>query len=265
MSANTDPKAPEQVSSDAAREISTIEFPYADLDNVVALVKAVFNLGGSCELAQLAAQLGHESATSGGFRLKIAAARTFQVVELERGKVSINALGTRLIDEDDSRAAKVDAFLSVALYKAVYEKYKNSPLPPSAGLEKAMVDLGVSSKQKDKARQVFQRSAKQAGFFDFGTSRLIMPANIKVTAKQPEKRIENTQDDGRRKASTEREREHHPFIEGLLEKLPVADTEWKRDARAKWLQTAANIFELMYSDSDPDGTINIELKKTSAK
>lgn len=34
-----------------------------------------------------------------------------------------------------------------------------------AGLEAEMVRLGFAEKQKDKARQVFQRSAMQASFF----------------------------------------------------------------------------------------------------
>ena len=41
-------------------------------------------------------------------------------------------------------------------------------MPPAAALEREMVELGVSPKQKDKARQVFERSAEQAGFFATG-------------------------------------------------------------------------------------------------
>jgi hypothetical protein len=46
----------------------------------------------------------------------------------------------------------------------------------------------------------------------------------------------------------------HPFIEGLLKTLPEPDTEWPAQARAKWLQTAANIFDLIYKG---DGGIEI--------
>src|SRR6476646_3426990 len=38
----------------------------------------------------------------------------------------------------------------------------------------------------------------------------------------------------------------HPFIEGLLKTLPEPETEWKSADRVKWLQTAANIFDLIY-------------------
>jgi hypothetical protein len=38
----------------------------------------------------------------------------------------------------------------------------------------------------------------------------------------------------------------HPLIEGLFSKLPQPETEWPLQSRQKWLQTAANIFDLMY-------------------
>jgi hypothetical protein len=43
----------------------------------------------------------------------------------------------------------------------------------------------------------------------------------------------------------------HPFIQGLLKTLPDEGSEWPVDRRAKWLQTAANAFDLMYKSSDP--------------
>jgi hypothetical protein len=46
---------------------------------------------------------------------------------------------------------------------------------PAASLEREIVELGVAEKQKDKARQVFERSADQAGFFEHGPNRLVMP------------------------------------------------------------------------------------------
>jgi hypothetical protein len=48
----------------------------------------------------------------------------------------------------------------------------------------------------------------------------------------------------------------HPFIEGLLKTLPEPDDDWPAAGRVKWLQTAANIFDLIYKG---DGGIKIEL------
>jgi hypothetical protein len=38
----------------------------------------------------------------------------------------------------------------------------------------------------------------------------------------------------------------HPFIQGLLDSLPEPETNWAEEGRTKWLQAAANIFDLMY-------------------
>lgn len=47
----------------------------------------------------------------------------------------------------------------------------------------------------------------------------------------------------------------HPFIQGLLQTLPKRGAEWKAADRAKWLQTAANIFDLIYKG---DGGVKVE-------
>ena len=42
-------------------------------------------------------------------------------------------------------------------------------------LERETAQLGVAVKQTDKARQVFERSARQASFFGAGPDRLVRP------------------------------------------------------------------------------------------
>jgi hypothetical protein len=43
----------------------------------------------------------------------------------------------------------------------------------------------------------------------------------------------------------------------LLKKLPSEGTNWNLSQRTKWLQTAANIFDLMFESTD-DGEIEIK-------
>jgi hypothetical protein len=40
--------------------------------------------------------------------------------------------------------------------------------------------------------------------------------------------------------------DHDPLILGLFRKLPPPDADWPAKDRLKWLQTAANIFDLVY-------------------
>jgi hypothetical protein len=260
--------------SDGKREQSTIAFPYLDLDDAIEIAKAVHELhGSSCQMEQIAAHL-KQSPASSTFRLKVGTAKIFGLVTTGQGMVTLTPLGSQICDPQQEKAAKVKAFLTVPLYKAVYEQFKGAVLPPTNGFEAALGTLGVAPKQKERARQILQRSAQEAGFFQFGTDRLVEPA-IKASASaastmtvdQESEQQSEPEAEKRRKSSRDSGGEdYHPFIQGLLRKLPQPDTDWPIEGRAKWLQAAINIFELMYTDSDESRrSISIDLKKDSAK
>ncbi len=40
------------------------------------------------------------------------------------------------------------------------------------------------------------------------------------------------------------------LIQGLVERLPEPDAIWSLDDRAKWLRTAASVFDLVYKDRE---------------
>lgn len=266
-----EPAADSIESADSKREVSKIVFPYDDLDAAVQIARAIHELTGSeSEIEQIAGHL-KQSPKSSGLRVQIASAKVFGLTANAQGKVTLTPLGTRICDQQQEKAARSEAFLSVPLYKEVYEKFRGVSLPPDTALETVIVGMGVAPKQKERARQIFRRSAQQAGFFQFGTDRLVAPA-IRANAPAP---ILTTEDDldisdepieKRRKKDDSGGQEYHPFIQGLLRKLPPPETDWPMDARAKWLQAAINIFDLMYTDSeDSRRSIGIELKKDSAK
>jgi hypothetical protein len=259
------------------RERSKIEFPYTALDLAVILAKAVHDLGHHCDWAQLGARLDM-AADGGGFRQRLMAAKTFGLITYTSRSVTLTPLGVQINDPEQIAWAKVEAFLSVPLYKAIFEQYRNGTLPGADGLENAMVVLGVAKKQKDKARQTFQRSATEAGFFGYGPNRLVMPT-VKQLKKADAKTLEVAEDEdqdepekGRRGGGgngTEPPK-YHPFIVGLLDTLPstgTAKTEWTLQGRQDWLQTAAGIFNLIYkTGADDKGavTVSIDTPKNSA-
>ena len=57
----------------------------------------------------------------------------------------------------------------------MYEQYRGQVLPPPPAIERHMEQLGVSPKQKGRARQVFHKSAQYAGYVDPGSGRFIRP------------------------------------------------------------------------------------------
>lgn len=160
---------------------SSIDFTYAPLDDSEGVVNNIRAIGGTgCSAEALAADL-NQSPTGGGFRLKIYSARTFGLCNISRGEIELTDLGLRIVDSSHQKAARVEAFLNVPLYRHIYEQLRGQQLPPIAALERMMVNAGVAPKQKERARQVFIRSAKFAGFFDIRADRLVKP-EIRDTA-----------------------------------------------------------------------------------
>lgn len=233
------------------RERSLIEFPYGDLQSAVDLAGAVLHKGGgSCDEVQLAAWLNH-SVVGGTFRSRLTAAKMFGLLEGGNKALTLSPLGRRITDSRSAADAKVEAFLRVPLYGAMYEKLNGYALPPAAAIERQMVNLGVVHTQSDKARQVFAKSAAQAGFIDSHTGRFVRPGN----PGQQQEAVRDAepvrgQGDGGGGGPT-----YHPFILGLLSKLPEPETEWAINDQAKWLRTAASVFGLMYK---AEGSITIE-------
>jgi hypothetical protein len=196
-----------------------------------------------------------------GYRQRLSAARMFGVIEHERGgssAVRLTPLGQMIVDASRQREARVKAFLSVPLYRKLHDHYLGKILPPATALTREIILLGVAQKQADRARQVFERSAEHAEFFAMGRDRLVMPGEASEAAfkieEKPKEKDANGNGDGQTPPPTPPPR--HPFIEGLLKTLPEPEEDWPVAGRVKWLQTAANIFDLIYKG---DGGIKIEM------
>lgn len=251
-----------QIPEEGGRERSTIEFPYLDLDVAVEIAKGVHAVGGtSCQWDQLAAHL-NQAAKGGSFRLRMMTARTFGYVTYSQQTVTLTKLGIQLCDPQQEATAKVEGFLTVPLYSRIYEKFKGVTLPPTDGLETEMANMGVSPKQTGKARQAFQRSAQQAGFFWSGANRLVRPS-IKGSAASTITPADEDQDKSDKKRVKD-EDEKHPLIEGLIKALPKDGTNWPMEARKKWLQAAAMNFDYVYTDSNSDASIKVSIERESS-
>lgn len=245
------------------KDRSSIEFPYADLDASFDVVRGVHNAGGTtCEADQLAAQLKLE-AKGGGFRLRVNAARIFGLITYDRGgRINLTDIGRQAIDPQTERNARIKAFLAVPLFIKVYDEYKGGPIPPRAALERALVSFGVAEKVKDRARQVLDRSAKQAGFFDAASDRLVMPRMTLL-----EKGSETSDDDSQENDSVDKNKSGggsgggmHPAFQLLLQTLPEPGTEWDSQKRMNWLMLANSAFNMIYKSSSGDTSIEIKLK-----
>lgn len=245
------------------REQSAISFPYVDLYAAVEIARAIYDRCGDdvCDLNDLATNLN--DSVGGAFRLKTSAARIFDLIEKRgRSEARLTRGGMRVVTQDDV-TAKAQAFLKVPLYSAVYERFKNSHLPPKKSLEQELKKLGVPEKQVDKARQVLERSARQAGFLDDGDNKLVRPRQDQpqIGNKSPIARASMMDTENRFEAYAAQAgmpvslRREDPLIVGLVERLPALGTPWSDEARVAWLRLATSIFDVAYTE----GTGKIEI------
>lgn len=243
------------------REQSTIAFPYLGIDAGEEVGKAVYARSGfgSCDLDELAAEMGQ--VISGAFRLKTGAAKTFDIIDKDgRSSVKLTDLGKDIINPDTARAARVEAFMRVPLYAAVYDKYKGQRLPPMKALEREMQALGVARKQTDKARQAFERSARQAGFFEAGDDRLVRPkvelpaAKVEVPAAE-QGRYDEAGRQHRQRHAGGGDGPQDPLLVGLVNRLPEPGSSWDGEARATWLRLAVSIFDMVYQGGGAEITV----------
>lgn len=248
--------------ADAAKEErakSQVEFTYNPLDDSEELIGVVRAIGGTgCSINALAAKLNQSSA-GGAFRMKLYSARSFGLAELSRGDIELTDLGLRLIDAKHSKAARVEAFLRVPLFRLVYDALQGQPMPPPAAVERMMVQAGVPPKQKERARQVFMRSAKAAGFFDIHPDRLVKPETRDGGGSAPATTQEAP------KAEVERRPTMrfaggggwdggdgiHPAILGLLRELPPPGTELSKKRKDALKQAFSSNIDFIYPE--PEG------------
>lgn len=259
MSENVEPLEMENDNDgdEGKRQRSTIGFPYADYDSASTLAAAVHgNVGhGECSTAQLAAWTG-QSPKSSGFRVQIAAARLFGLIESDSpDAIRLTELGRRVVDPAQARAAKADAFLRVPLFNALHEKYKDGVTPPSAALEREMVALGVSEKQKARARQVFESSAQQTGFRDAAANRLVMPAVV-IKPNTPPPDLPKPGGGG---GGGEADLGLDPLLMALLRKIPKS-LDWPAENRLRWFRTFAMNVSQVYDDDDNPVELEIKVK-----
>src|SRR6185312_5285654 len=245
------------------RDRSTIEFTYNGLDDSEEIVNAIRSVGGTgCSLVALAAKL-NLSATGGGFRVRTYSARTFGLCDITRNQIDLTDLGLRLIDSSFAKQARVDAFLNVDLYGKMYEQLKGQPLPPMAAIERMMQNAGVAPKQKDRARQVFIRSAKYAGFFDIHADRLVKPEagnSQPANQKQSESGSSAAEKSG---VPAPAPRviygggggggdDIHPAILGLLRDLPAAGTILSSKRKNQLKAAFASTIDFIYPDPEDE-------------
>lgn len=150
-----------------------------------------------------------------------------------------------VVDNKRDRERRAKAFLTVPLYAAVHDKFKGGVVPPAAALEKELIGLGVASTLSDTARRILERSAEQAGFYEAGRDRLVMPGFAPQDGASGESAVEpngggggtgggvgGSGGDGLDSLGLD------PLLIALLKKIPTSG-DWPGPQRVRWFRTFA--------------------------
>jgi hypothetical protein len=249
------------------RERSAVRFCYEDLSAAEAVVKVVHErYGGQAAFDQIADELG-STPKSGALRNKVSAARMLGFVTVDRqGIVTPTPLGTRLLDDRTAADARAEGFLNVPLYARLYDRFRHATLPGDKGLENAIREEGVAAKQVVTARQVFQRSARQAGYFRQASNRLVKPPSGLGLASGQEHpspdvvggsgyAVERT--DGRREEG-QLGMEADPLLVSLFRNLPAKGKGYTKRERKDFVTALEAIFNVVYGPEDDDTNVKPE-------
>lgn len=254
----------DELSDDGKRQRSKIAFPYSDYNAAISVARTIHSYvgHGDCATSQLAPWM-NQSAKSSGFRLQISASRLFGLIESKNAEsYHLTVLGIKAVDSAQEKAARAEAFLRVPLFNALFEKYKGVTTPPAAALEREIVALGVSEKQKAKARQVFESSSEQTGFREKGSSRLVKPASMVIPNLSDEVNAGGGGDgnggnggDGGGQGGLDLD----PLLVALLQKIPKRGVDWPKEKRVRWFKTFAMNVSQVYDDDDNPVELKIEI------
>jgi hypothetical protein len=109
----------------------------------------------------------------------------------------------------------------------------------------------------------FERSARQAGFFEHGDDRLVAPLVViqPEEADKLERGLETAESRATQTAVQPVSPGRHLLIEGLLEELPAPHSKWTPAERVRWLRLAASAFDVLYVADDKLVVIEIKALK----
>lgn len=245
---------------------SATQYPYFDLDDSVAVAKAVHERGGgTCTRDLAAAALGYSTVKSGAFLSRIYAAKQFGLIEIDGDTISVTDRATNILHpvmDSDAVVAKRDAFLAVPLFQKVYEKFKGSGLPHEQGLQNLLKnEYKIVPDRIKPAMRVMLDSAEQAGFFAVSgnRTRLIAPTGVVHTGggkiETPAAKVdgEGQQQPDRKPTASgggDGPTGVHGALVAMLRELPRPGTPWPKSKKDLFMTAFRSIIDVIYPEQE---------------
>ncbi len=163
------------------RTAAQTKYAVYTLADAVAVADTIHRQGGGVAASdELAIFLGYKSANNGAYYDKISASRMFGLIQGQGARITLTKRAEQVlmpVFPEQAAHAKVEAWMDVPLFAAIYEEFRGRQLPPEEGLKNLMrTKYGVPPSRVDSAYRALIESADQAGFFSRGTrTHLIVP------------------------------------------------------------------------------------------
>lgn len=172
-----------QVSARTRRTKPTIGVVYYSVANGESILATLAKYDGVVsDMDTLYEKWGDTSIKPQSFRVRLASYETYKQVFRSRNQVFITELGRSAVSNDMGvrTQARQQAFLNVELNRALLQRYVGRTLPPNTELDREIHEMGVPESSTDSARQIFLRSAKEAGFLSDDSNVLTLPDGVEM-------------------------------------------------------------------------------------
>lgn len=147
-----------------------LNYPLASFQKSYALADAVNALGGSCTIENCAQKMQRK--VSGGFMVIISSAQKFQLVNFEKGLITISK-EYKLIKHSYTNSERMallrKAFLAPQVFFMLYERFKGRELPTEM-LDKILIrEFGVEESTAGRIARYFVDGLKTYGLLNGST------------------------------------------------------------------------------------------------
>ncbi|CUJ56263.1 hypothetical protein HMPREF3069_09860 [Achromobacter xylosoxidans] len=256
------------------KQRSGVSFPYFSLDKSIDVPRVIHDkAGGRCGRGQLAGLLNYKGIKNGGFLTRISAAKMFGLIEESGDSITLTDRARKILSPvfpAEAQQAKLDAFMSVELYRKVFENFDGHTLPSADGLSNLfLTQYKIVPNQVGTALRNLMDSAESAGLFQVGgKSKLILPiirAQTAAIAIDPPAQedssqvgdqdpMERTNSYGTRaRPSIDAELDGvHPALSGLLQTLPPVGSTLGPKRRAALIDAFRHTINFIYPEDEEE-------------
>lgn len=262
MKATEDTKPQGQAPSQQKGGKSKTSYPYYDLEQSIQVAKAIRdNAGGICTGDQLAVYLKYASTRSGTYFSRVNSAKLFGLIQQQGENLSPTERATSILSPvmpDDETRGRIDAFLSVPLFSAVFEQFKGQSLPPEVGIKNMLkTRFGIVEDRVTPAFRVLMDSAEQAGLFKTTGDRTKMVKPAVNGSRSPES--PSSPEGGGSIDRPEKQRGGggegppggiHSAIVGLLRELPQPGTSFPKAKKQRFLDALKAALDWVYPEEE---------------